>query len=72
MIGKEITIEELVSEFPKSVSFLMSKGIHCVACGEPVWGTLELQAKEKGFDDDEIGKVVDELNQHLKKEQDKK
>ncbi len=70
MVDKKITIEELVMEYPKSVSFLMQKGIHCLACGEPVWGTLEAQAKEKGFDDDEIEQVVDELNQHLNKEQD--
>ncbi len=70
MVDKNITIEELVAEYPKSVSFLMQKGIHCMACGEPVWGTLESQAREKGFDDDEIAKVVEELNQHLNKEQD--
>ena len=70
-IDKEITIEDLVTEFPKSVSFLMNKGIHCMACGEPVWGTLEAQAKEKGFDDNEIRKVVEELNQHLEEEQEK-
>jgi hypothetical protein len=66
MIEKNITIEELVSEFPKSVSFLMNKGIHCMACGEPVWGTLESQAKEKGFDDRDVEKIIDELNPGFK------
>ncbi len=65
MIDKEITIEELVSDYPKSVSFLMNKGIHCMACGEPVWGTLAEQAKEKGFSDRDVDQVVLELNQFL-------
>ena len=71
MIDKTITIEELVSEYPKSVGFLMNKGIHCMACGEPVWGTLESQAKEKGFNDSQIDKVIDELFHFLKEEQGK-
>jgi hypothetical protein len=65
MIEKSVTIEELVSEFPKLVSFLMNRGIHCMACGEPVWGTLEAQAKEKGYDDKAIDGIVVELNQFL-------
>jgi methionine synthase II (cobalamin-independent) len=66
MISKEMTIEELVSVHPKSVRFLMEKGIKCLACGEPIWGTLESSAREKGFDDDQIGQMVRELNQVLK------
>jgi hypothetical protein len=43
----------------------MHKGIKCIACGEPVWGTLEEAAREKGFNDEEIGEVLDELHEHL-------
>jgi hypothetical protein len=62
MINKEIEIEELVREHPFSVRFLMEKGIKCIACGEPVWGTLEEAAKEKGLSDEQILKILDELN----------
>ena len=31
-------------------------------CGEPIWGTLENAAKEKGFSDLEIIKFVSDLN----------
>ncbi|NOY78700.1 MAG: DUF1858 domain-containing protein [Calditrichaeota bacterium] len=62
-VNKDVTIEELVVKFPESVKFLMDKGIKCIACGEPVWGTLEENAKEKGFDDQSIEKVVEELNE---------
>lgn len=61
-IEKEITIEELVSVKPDSIVFLMEKGIKCIACGEPVWGTFEEAAKLKNFNDAEIEALVEELN----------
>jgi hypothetical protein len=62
MIDKEILIEDLVGRIPKSVGYLMKKNIKCLACGEPVWGTLEEVAKEKGFSDEDIAVFVRELN----------
>lgn len=62
MITKDITIEELIEKLPASVRFLSDKSIKCIACGEPVWGTLEDAAKEKGYSDDDIDALVDELN----------
>ncbi len=61
-ISKEIEIEDLVKIFPESVTFLMEKGIRCLRCGEPIWGTLENAAKEKGFTENEINSFVNELN----------
>lgn len=61
-INKEIEIEDLVKVIPNSVVYLMEKGIRCLRCGEPIWGSLESAAKEKGFNDKEISKFVEELN----------
>ncbi len=61
-ITADITIEELVTELPASVNYLMEKGIKCIACGEPIWGTLESAAKEKGFDERQIAGFVLDLN----------
>jgi methionine synthase II (cobalamin-independent) len=63
MIHKDILIEELVAIIPESVSYLMKKGIKCIACGEPIWGTLADATKEKGFSEKELDRVVEELNQ---------
>lgn len=60
-ITKEILIEELVNNYPFSVKFLMEKGIRCIMCGEPIWGTLEEAAKEKDFSDEEINEFVKEM-----------
>ena len=60
-ITKDIYIEDLVREKAGSLTYLASKGIKCVACGEPIWGTLEEAAKEKGFNEKEIAAIVRDL-----------
>jgi uncharacterized protein Smg (DUF494 family) len=62
MIDKDITIEDLVEITSGSVIYLMEQGIKCIACGEPIWGTLEEAAKEKGFNDEDIRKFINDLN----------
>jgi len=62
-ITKDITIEELVERNSSAVKYLSDKGIKCIACGEPIWGTLEEAAKEKGFNDEDIEVFVRELNE---------
>ena len=64
-VTRAIEIEDLVNAVPESVTYLMQKGIRCLRCGEPIWGTLESAAKEKGFDDIEIENFVDDLNKLL-------
>jgi len=61
-IEKSITIEELIDKYPLSVNYLMKKGIKCIVCGESIWGTLEDAVKEKGFTDQDLIKIVNELN----------
>jgi len=61
-ITKDISIEELVELKKEAVRYLSEKGIKCIACGEPIWGTLEEAAREKGFGEDQIASFVRELN----------
>lgn len=61
-ITKNIPSEELINKFPLSVNYLLNKGIKCIVCGEPIWGTLEDAVKEKGFGDQDVDKIVEELN----------
>lgn len=67
-INKNISIEELTDRYPFSVSFLREKGIVCIVCGEPVWGTLEEVAKSKGYDDAGIAELLKELNAKAEQE----
>lgn len=63
IVDRNTTIEDLVRDLPVSVRYLMQKGIKCIACGEPIWGTLESAAREKGFSDPQIDLFVRELNE---------
>ena len=65
-ISKKIEIEDLVKLLPEAVSYLRVEGIRCLRCGEPIWGSLEAAAKEKGFHDENVDKFVSELNEILK------
>lgn len=67
MITRQTAIEELVNSYPSTVQVLSEKGIRCIRCGEPVWGTLEEAAMEKGFDDDYIDNLVKGLNELVRK-----
>jgi methionine synthase II (cobalamin-independent) len=61
MIQRDTTIEDLVRAVPKSVAYMRNKGIKCLACGEPMWGTIEEAAKEKGFSDADIDDIIEDL-----------
>ena len=61
-ITKDITIEDLVEDYPFAEEFLRVRGIKCIRCGEPIWGTLETACKDKGFTDEQIDEIVKDLN----------
>ena len=64
-ISKNIPIEDLVEILPQLITYLMEKGIRCLRCGEPAWGSLEKAAKEKEFSDEKISEFVTDLNSLL-------
>ncbi len=63
MITADIKIDELVRQYPDAVKFLIQKGLPCVVCGEPFWGSLAELAQQKGFDDSQIEALVTEFNE---------
>lgn len=69
-ITKDTTIEELVEGLPVSIKYLMNQGIKCIACGEPIWGTLGEAATDKGFGPVDVERFVKELNKLAKKPKD--
>jgi methionine synthase II (cobalamin-independent) len=59
-IGRETSIEEIVNDYPELIKILSKYNIRCIACGEPIWGTLEEIAKDKNIEN--IDNIIDELN----------
>ena len=66
-IERTILIEDLVDQVPGAVSFLIDQGLPCIVCGQPVWGTLEEMAQEKGRSREEIDRLVEDMNAALHK-----
>jgi methionine synthase II (cobalamin-independent) len=61
-IDLNTTIEEIVNKSSEAVKYLMDKKIRCIRCGEPIWGTLGDVLKEKGFSEDEIKQILEDLS----------
>ena len=66
MISRDTGIEELIRLFPGSIQLLAEKGIRCIRCGEPVWGSLGSAATEKNFTEKQIEELVDFINKKFK------
>ncbi|HNT00224.1 MAG TPA: hypothetical protein PKL73_24900 [Polyangiaceae bacterium] len=62
VVSPSTSIEDLVQWIPEAVGYLRDKGIRCIRCGEPIWGTLEEAAKQKGFSEEQIARFVADLN----------
>jgi methionine synthase II (cobalamin-independent) len=66
-ISKDTEIEDLIRILPQAVTYLREHGIRCLRCGEPIWGTLEEAVFQKGYNNKDLDKFIEELNSHLKK-----
>ncbi len=62
-ITPDMEVEDIVKNYPQSVSYLMDRDIICIRCGAPVWGSLRDLLLSKGIDD--IDGFVSELNSYL-------
>jgi hypothetical protein len=59
----DIQVEDLAEKYPQAVGFLTRRGVRCIRCGEPVWGTLGQLLKEDGVENPR--RLVEELNTYL-------
>jgi hypothetical protein len=63
-ISPDVSIEELVEAHPELVGFLAERGVVCIRCGEPYWGTLRELMEMKGMAA-QVAQVVADLNRYL-------
>lgn len=62
MVTTDSKVDEMVERYPDTVRFLMQKGLPCVVCGEPFWGSLGELCRQKGWSEAEIEGLVEEFN----------
>jgi len=62
----DIPIEELVNAYPQAAGFLADRGLICIRCGEPFWGTLRELADSKNMGG-QIEVIVRDLKAVLEK-----
>jgi len=61
-ITSGMMVADLIAAYPFAVSFLSERNLHCIICGEPVWGTIEELARDKHFDPRQIEELIKDLN----------
>lgn len=62
VISRDLTIKELIFTFPASTSYFMKHKVKLLVSGDARWGTLEEVLVKKNFNDEDINRMVDELN----------
>jgi len=60
-ITRHLPVEELISSYPFAIRLLSDRGLQCILCGEPVWGTIEELAFDKNYTEEEIDKLIEDL-----------
>ncbi len=61
-------VEVLVTAHPAAIGFLAQRGVLCVVCGEPFWGTLGELIAQRGLDTVQSQKMVTELSAFLREQ----
>jgi len=65
MITKDMTIGDVIKEYPETIEIMLSYGLHCVGCSVQYWESIEGGCKTHGFEDEKIDKMVKEMNEVL-------
>jgi Ni,Fe-hydrogenase I small subunit len=64
-IHRGISVEDLITDFPQSIKFMVQEGLPCFVCGEPTWGTFEEMARKKGMTEAEIDLLIEQMKAHF-------
>ena len=71
-IDRQMTISDIISKFPaksqRMAQAMTNAGLHCTSCSAATWETLEAGMMGHGMGEDEIERLVAELNQILAEE----
>ena len=67
-IDLDTSIEEIVAVCIGVSTFLINKGLPCVVCGEPFWGTLWELCEQEGWTREDAQALAGELAEYVNRE----
>ncbi len=66
-VTKETQMGELIREYPQAIPVLLKFGLHCIGCPMSSMETIEQGALAHGLSEEDINKLVEEINQAIEK-----
>ncbi len=64
-LRRELTIGDVLEQYPDAAPLLTEKGIHCVGCHVSPFETLEEGFRSHGMSEEEIDTILSDINQKL-------
>ena len=64
MVTREMFVEDMLLDYPRSNQFFLDKGLRCLKCGEAYWGSVGQFLEESSVE--KIDDMIEELNTMLK------
>jgi hybrid cluster-associated redox disulfide protein len=68
-VTKESSIGEIVRQHPETIEVFLKYGLHCIGCPASMMETLEQGAAGHGMTEEDIKKMVEEINQKIKEKE---
>ncbi len=62
LITRDMTVGEIVEQFPQVAEIFMEYGLHCVGCHVAAWETIEEGARGHGMDEETIDMMIQDAN----------
>jgi hybrid cluster-associated redox disulfide protein len=67
LVTKTMLIGEIASKYPQAVEVMFRHGMHCIGCGMTAYESLEQGCMAHGMSEEEIDKMVEDINEVVKK-----
>lgn len=71
-ITKEMLIGDIVNKYPETAVIFLNHGLHCVGCAVNPYETIHNGCLGHGMSEEEIDKMVEEMNEAISKTKDRK
>ena len=67
VVKKKDRIGDVIKKYPEAAEIMFKSGLYCIGCPVAMMETIEDGAKSHGFSDEQIDKMIDEINKRIKK-----